>query len=251
MRLKDKVAVITGAASGIGEATSRRFVAEGATVVMVDYDAQTLERAAAAIGTAGHVADVSSGREVAELFKRVQREHGRVDVLFNNAGVARNGTVVSTPEEEWDRTFAINVKSVYLCSQAAIPLMSRGGSIVNTASSWAYQAANNVAAYSASKAAVLNLTRSIAIDFAESGIRCNALVPGTTQTAMVRSLLDAQENPTAATRFYEQMQPIQRMASPDELTGAVVYLASDDASYTTGAVFCVDGGYSAGRTAFE
>jgi meso-butanediol dehydrogenase / (S,S)-butanediol dehydrogenase / diacetyl reductase len=256
VKLEDRIAVVTGAASGIGEATAQLFAAEGAVPVLVDVDEGGLESCSARIARRGgdslvHRADVSDSAEVTQLFAHVRERFGRVDILFNNAGIAVLGTVVTTPEELWDRTLAVNLKSVYLCCREAIPLMTRGGSIINTASSWGPIAANNVAAYCASKAGVVNLTRSIAIDFAPDGIRANCLVPGTTDTPMVRALLAQQPDPERAAAFYERMQPIRRFASPEEIARAVVFLASDDASYATGATFSIDGGYGAGRVAFE
>jgi meso-butanediol dehydrogenase/(S,S)-butanediol dehydrogenase/diacetyl reductase len=256
VRLSGKIAVVTGAASGIGEATARLFAEEGATVVAVDVDGSGLESCVRTIAERGGTAtavvvDVSDGEEVRGLFADVKRRFDGLDVLFNNAGIAANGTVVTTPEPLWDRIVAVNLKSVYLCCREGIPLMTDGGTIINTASSWGPIAANNVAAYCASKAAVINLTRSIAIDFAGDGIRANCLVPGTTDTPMVQALLSAQPDPDAARRFYERMQPIQRFASPDEVARAVLFLASEESSYATGAVFAIDGGYGAGRIAFE
>jgi meso-butanediol dehydrogenase/(S,S)-butanediol dehydrogenase/diacetyl reductase len=256
VRLEGRIAVVTGAASGIGEAAARLLAAEGATAVLVDVDARGLETCSEQVTARGGDslvvrADVSNSTEVIELFAQVRERFGRVDILFNNAGIAVIGTVVTTPEDVWDRTMAVNLKSVYLCCREGIPLMTQGGSIINTASSWGPIAANNVAAYCASKAAVINLTRSIAIDFAQDGIRANCLVPGTTDTPMVRSLLAQQADPERATAFYERMQPIRRFASPEEIARAVVFLASDDASYATGASFAIDGGYGAGRVAFE
>jgi NAD(P)-dependent dehydrogenase (short-subunit alcohol dehydrogenase family) len=232
------------------------FAVEGATIVLVDVDSAGLEGCRREIAEHGatcmtFTADVSESSAVGELFRVVKRDLGRLDVLFNNAGIAEMGTVVTTPEDVWDRVIAVNLKSVYLCCHEGIPLMGRGASIINTASSWGPIAANNVAAYCASKAAVINLTRSIAIDFAGRGIRANCLVPGTTDTRMVQSLLSQQPDPEAATRFYEHMQPMHRFASPVEIGHAVLFLASDEASYTTGAVFAIDGGYGAGRVAFE
>jgi NAD(P)-dependent dehydrogenase (short-subunit alcohol dehydrogenase family) len=256
MRLEGKIAVLTGAASGIGAAAARLFAAEGATSVLVDVDEAGLRRSAVEAGELGAEpltmrVDVSEAAEVERLFGEVRARFERLDVLFNNAGIAANGTVVSTDEALWDRILAVNLKSVYLCCRAGIPLMTNGGSIINTASSWGPIAANNVAAYCASKAGVLNLTRSIAIDFAKDGIRANCLVPGTTDTQMVQSLLAAQRDPARARDFYERMQPIHRFADPEEIARAVVFLASDEASYATGAAFAIDGGYGAGRVAFE
>jgi NAD(P)-dependent dehydrogenase (short-subunit alcohol dehydrogenase family) len=251
VRLQDKVCVVTGAASGIGRATAELFAQEGGRVFVVDRERDGLEDCARAVEGEALGADVSSTGDVERVFARVRDATGRLDVLFNNAGIAANGTVTSTSEEEWDRTIAVNLKSVYLCCRSAIPLMCGGGAIVNNASSWGLIAANDVAAYCASKAGVVNLTRSIAIDYAKDGIRANCLCPGTTDTAMVRGLLEAQPDPAAARRFYERMQPIHRFAAPEEIARAVLYLVSDDASYTTGAVFSIDGGYAAGRIAFE
>jgi len=256
MKLEGRIAVVTGAASGIGEASARLLAAEGAVPVLVDVDPDGLAACSERIAGLGRESlvvrtDVSDSVEVEQLFAAVRERFGRVDILFNNAGIAVLGTVVTTPEEVWDRTLAVNLKSVYLCCREGIPLMTRGGSIVNTASSWGPIAANNVAAYCASKAGVVNLTRSIAIDFAQHGIRANCLVPGTTDTQMVRALLAQQPDPERAAAYYERMQPIRRFASPEEIARAVVFLASDDASYATGATFAIDGGYGAGRVAFE
>lgn len=257
MRFTDKVVVVTGAASGIGYATAQLFAREGATLVLVDVDAIGLESGVREITELGLgvgvavTADVSDSTAVVKVFADLKTEFGRLDVLFNNAGIAEIGTVVTTSEEVWDRIIAVNLKSVYLCCREGIPLMTDGGAIINTASSWGPIAANNVAAYCASKAAVINLTRSIAIDFAARGIRANCLVPGTTDTRMVQSLLLQQPDPEEATRFYEHMQPIHRFASPTEMGHAVLFLASEEASYATGAVFSIDGGYGAGRVAFE
>lgn len=256
MRFRNKIALVTGAASGIGYATAKLFAEEGAKVFLVDVDEGGLEQCHKEIsdtpGTSEVVqADVSDANAVRSLFAQVARSSGRLDALFNNAGIAEIGTVVSTSEQTWDRVLAVNLKSVYLCCHFGIPLMAEGGAIVNNASSWGPIAANNVAAYCASKAGVLNLTRSIAIDFAARGIRANCLVPGTTDTAMVRSLLAQQPDPQAAEDYYRTMQPIHRFASPEEMGRAVLFLCSDETSYATGAMFAIDGGYSAGRVAFE
>ena len=257
MRFEEKIVVVTGAASGIGFATAKLFAMEGAAVFLVDKDLDGLERCHEEISTAAPglshivITDVSDAHDVSKLFAVIARTYGRLDALFNNAGIAEIGTVVTTSEETWDRVLAVNLKSVYLCCHFAIPLMIDGGAIVNNASSWGPIAANNVAAYCASKAGVLNLTRSIAIDFASHGIRANCLVPGTTDTAMVRSLLAQQPDPLAAEDYYTTMQPIHRFADPAEMGRVVLFLCSDEASYATGAVFAIDGGYGAGRVAFE
>ena len=257
MRFENKAVVVTGAASGIGYATAKLFADEGASVFLVDTQRTGLDRCHAEISSGGVgqsyivEADVSSAKAVGRVFQAVEKKSGRLDALFNNAGIAEIGTVVTTSEETWDRVIAVNLKSVYLCCHFGIPLMKGGGAIVNNASSWGPIAANNVAAYCASKAAVLNLTRSIAIDFAGRGIRANCLVPGTTDTAMVRALLEQQPDPASAEEYYRTMQPIHRFASPEEMGRAVLFLCSDDASYATGAVFAIDGGYGAGRVAFE
>jgi NAD(P)-dependent dehydrogenase (short-subunit alcohol dehydrogenase family) len=222
---------------------------------LVDLDESQLKQGLGEIVNSGgqasaRVTDASGSADVEALFTSVRAEWGRLDILFNNAGIAANGTVVSTFEDDWDGMIATNLKSVYLCCREAIPLMSSGVSIINNASSWGLIAANNVAAYCASKAGVVNLTRSIATDFARDGIRANCLAPGTTDTAMVRGLLDAQDDPEAAQTLYEGMQPMNRFADPREIAAAVLFLASDESLYATGSVFSIDGGYGGGRVAF-
>jgi NAD(P)-dependent dehydrogenase (short-subunit alcohol dehydrogenase family) len=256
MLLTDKVCVVTGAASGIGRATALRFAQEGARQVLVDLRGDELREVGREVSQMGgeavvRQADVSSADNVSNFIDLALDRYEQLDVLFNNAGVAANGTVVSTPEQSWDRTLAVNLKSVYLGCHYAIPAMIKqgGGVIINTSSSWGLIGANNVAAYCAAKAGVVNLTRNIALDFAAYNVRANCICPGTTDTRMVRDLLADQPDPILATAYYETLQPLPRFARPEEIAAAVLFLAAES-TYMTGAVLAVDGGYTAGKVAF-
>lgn len=234
-RLDGKVAVITGAASGIGLATARRFTAEGATVVPVDL-----------VATPGDsvVCDVTDEDAVRDLFDGVVARHGRVDIAFNNAGISppEDDSIVDTPLDVWDRVQRVNLTSVYLCCRYAIPHMRRqgGGSIVNTASFVALLgAATSQISYTASKGGVLAMTRELGVQFAREGIRVNALCPGPVNTPLLRELFAA--DPERAARRLVHV-PMGRFAEPEEIAAAVAFLASDDASFITASSFIVDGG---------
>jgi NAD(P)-dependent dehydrogenase (short-subunit alcohol dehydrogenase family) len=253
-RLDGKVAVVTGGASGIGWASAERFAAEGAAVVVVDLDGQGAEEAAAKLTGAGHVAvglaaDVSSASDVAAAFARTVEVLGRIDVLFNNAGIAVGGSVLTVAEDAWDRCFAVNVKSVLLCSRAAVPHMEAvgGGSIINTASVAGLVAVENAAAYCAAKGAVISLTRNMAIDLAARNIRVNAVCPGTTLTPMVERLVVARGggDRDKGMAMTVAKYPLGRLGHPGEIAAVAAFLAGDDASFVTGQAFTADGGMTA------
>ncbi|MFG2108042.1 3-oxoacyl-ACP reductase [Micromonospora chersina] len=243
-RLQDRVAVVTGAGSGIGLATVRRFAAEGARVVCVDIDAEAGKRAADEVAGEFVAADVADEAAVRDLFDGVAERHGRVDVAFNNAGISPpdDDSILETGLDAWERVLRVNTTSVYLCCKYAIPHMRRQGkgSIINTASFVALMgAATSQIAYTASKGGVLAMTRELGVQFAREGIRANALCPGPVATPLLLELF-AKDPERAARRLVHV--PMGRFGNPEEIAAAVAFLASDDASFMTAAQFVVDGG---------
>ncbi|HEU5417506.1 MAG TPA: 3-oxoacyl-ACP reductase [Streptosporangiaceae bacterium] len=245
-RLTDRVAVVTGAGSGIGLATVRRFAAEGARVVAVDIDESAGKAAADEAGGVFLAADVASEEQVSGLFDEVVRRLGRVDIAFNNAGISppEDDSILSTGIEAWRRVQEVNLTSVYLCCKYVIPHMQRQGkgSIINTASFVAVLgAATSQISYTASKGGVLAMTRELGVQFAREGIRVNALCPGPVSTPLLQELF-AKDPERAARRLVHV--PMGRFGEPEEIAAAVAFLASDDASFMTASSFLVDGGIS-------
>jgi NAD(P)-dependent dehydrogenase (short-subunit alcohol dehydrogenase family) len=243
-RLEGRVAVITGAGSGIGLATARRFAAEGAKVVAVDVNAEAGKAAAAEVGGDFVACDVGDEASVRVLFEGVAARHGRVDIAFNNAGISPpdDDSILDTGLEAWERVLRVNTTSVYLCCKYAIPIMQAQGkgSIVNTASFVALMgAATSQIAYTASKGGVLAMTRELGVQFAREGIRVNALCPGPIATPLLLELF-AKDPERAARRLVHI--PMGRFGNPEEIAAAVAFLASDDASFMTASTFVVDGG---------
>lgn len=248
MKLKGKVAVMSGAAAGIGEASGRLFARHGAKVACIDLDSGRMERVCAAIRSEGHQAeaftgDVAQNAQVQRIVEEVLARYGRIDVLFNNAGIVVGGKIHEMDEESWDKAFAVNVRSMFLLSRAVIPafLLRGGGVILNTSSATALRSVANRAAYNASKSAVLSLTRSMAIDYAADKIRVNCLCPGTVDTPYLHERLG--ESSVVWEQFIAR-QPLQRLGTPEEIAQAALYLVSDDASFVTGSAFQIDGGMS-------
>jgi NAD(P)-dependent dehydrogenase (short-subunit alcohol dehydrogenase family) len=242
--LQDRVAVITGAGSGIGLASARRMAAEGAKVVAVDIDKAAGQAAADETGGVFVAADVSSEEDVRRLFDDVAGEFGRIDIAFNNAGISppEDDSILTTGIDAWRRVQEINLTSVYLCCKYVIPHMQRHGkgSIINTASFVAVLgAATSQISYTASKGGVLAMSRELGVQFAREGIRVNALCPGPVNTPLLRELF-AKDPERAARRLVHV--PVGRFAEPEEIAAAVAFLASDDASFITASQFLVDGG---------
>jgi NAD(P)-dependent dehydrogenase (short-subunit alcohol dehydrogenase family) len=245
-RLEGRVAVVTGAGSGIGLASARRLAAEGAIVVCADVDAASGEKAAAEAGGLFVPADVTDESAVEALFATTVRTYGRLDVAFNNAGISPpdDDSILVTGLEAWRRVQEVNLTSVYLCCKYAIPHMqARGkGSVINTASFVATMgAATSQISYTASKGGVLAMSRELGVQFAREGIRVNALCPGPVNTPLLRELF-AKDPERAARRLVHI--PVGRFAEPEEIAAAVAFLASDDSSFITASTFLVDGGIS-------
>lgn len=249
MRLENKKAIVTGGAGGIGRATSLAFAAEGASVAVVDLNADAAEAVAEEIRAAGGTAvaiaaDVSSEDDIIRVVETANESLGGIDVVFNNAGIIRRTTAVETTVEEWDRVFGVNVRAIFLMCKHVVPIMKAngGGSIVNTGSGWGLKGGGQAISYCASKGAVVNMTRALAIDHGPDGIRVNSVNPGDVDTGMLRD--EARQLGQDQTGFLAEAaeRPLNRMGQPSEIAAAVVWLASDDASYVTGSALVVDGG---------
>lgn len=248
MDFTGKVALITGAASGMGAATAREFAAAGGHVVIVDLNAGLARNVAAEIGVQepiiGDVSDSAFCRRAVEM---TLKRHGRLDILVNCAGIIFRADAQDTSDENWRRVMAVNVDGVFFMSRAAIGQMKKqgGGVIVNFGSIWGGVGAAGVAAYCASKGAVHNLTRAMALDHARDGIRINAVCPGEVNTPMLASGRPSPPTPEDLKKLGETMVPMGRLADPVEIARVVLFLASDAASYMTGSLVTVDAGYTA------
>ena len=240
-RLEDKVCVITGTASGIGAESARLFTAEGAHVVGIDLDAEQ------AVGALTIAADVSDEDQVRDAYARARAEMGRIDVLMNNAGInpTDDGSVTETDLAAWQRVQDVNLRSVFLCCKHGIPhlIEAGGGSVINVASFVATMgAAVSQISYTASKGAVLSLSRELGVEFADRGVRVNALCPGPVNTPLLKELF-AKDPERAAKRLVHI--PMGRFGEPDEIAKAALFLAGDDSTFVTASTFLVDGGLSA------
>ena len=245
MRFANKVVVVTGAGSGIGAATARRFSEEGATVVLIGHHRGNIEKVAKALSaerTVTRVADVSKPRQVEAAIAATVKQFGSLHVLVNNAGIFKGSTVTKTKTEEWEDVIATNAGGVFYGSRAALPhLVKARGCIVNTASVSGLAADWGAAAYNASKGAVVNLTKSMALDYGEKGVRVNAVAPSFTLTNMTT---DMASNRKLMQKFRERM-PLGRAAMPADIAAVIAFLASDDARFVNGAILPVDGGVMA------
>lgn len=248
----EKTVVVTGAARGIGRAVAERLAAAGAYTVCADVDLDELQAVASAIKEAGgaaeaHRCDVSHPEDVEALMAAAER-CGGPDALVCNAAIQYEETIEDTPPEDWDRVLGINLKGVYLCARAAIPRMRRlgGGSIVNMASVNGFWVEPQLGAYCAAKGGVINLTRSIALDFGKDGIRCNCICPGYIDTGMAQRYFEVQPDPEAARVEAGRLHALGRIGRPEEVAAMALFLASDESSFCTAQPFIVDGGLSAG-----
>lgn len=249
-RLEGRTALVTGAGSGIGRAVARRLSEEGAWVACMDRDRAAAEAVAATLAQGGRavVADVSSEDDVRAAVSTVYAERGRIDVVVNSAGIAGPQTAVgATPLDEWQRTLDVNLTGTFLVCKHALPaLLESRGNIVNVASALALIAKTDEAAYHASKAGVVHLSKSMALDYAKQ-IRVNCVCPGAVRTAMIESVLPPGVDRAAALAEYGLIHPLhRRLAEPEEIADAVLFLASDDASLITGVAMPVDAGLSVG-----
>jgi NAD(P)-dependent dehydrogenase (short-subunit alcohol dehydrogenase family) len=252
MKLKGRISVVTGAGSGIGKAVAEAFAGEGARLTLVDIDAEKCEASAARIRQAGgdavaFVADVAAPASVELLAAFVAQRFGQLNILVNNAAIQVNKTVEETAPAEWDRLMAVNVGGVYLCSRAFMSALRKSrGVIINLSSVNAFFVEPGCAGYCASKAAILGLTKAMAIDHGREGIRVHAICPGYINAGLAEGYFEAQNNPAAARQEAGLLHALGRIGEPGEVARAAVFLASEDASFMTGSPLIVDGGFSSG-----
>ncbi len=251
MRLQDKIAVITGAGTGMGRACAVAFAREGAEVALVARRKHLLEEVAREIGRTALVipADIRKKSDIARIVSQTVKRFGGLHVLLNCAAVLIPGTAESHSEEDWDETFDTNVRALWLLSRAVLPLMrkSGGGSVINFSSTLGLMGAHNRVAYAASKGAVTLLTKAMALDHAGEQIRVNCICPGIVETELVADFVRKAPDPEKARRERVALHPLGRFGTPEDIAACAVYLASDESAWVTGSVFTVDGGYTAGK----
>lgn len=252
MRLKDKVAIITGAGSGIGQATAVLFSKEGAYVVIADIDKEkgtiTLDLIKNQNGDAIFVeTNVSNAESVRKMVNAALDNYGKIDILVNNAGIFFDAKVIDMTEDEWNRIMDINLKSVFLCCKYCIPEMikNKSGSIVNVSSESGIIGEKDLSAYCVSKSGIIALTKCIAIEYAEYNIRANSVCPGTIETALVKDFIRKAADPAKALHNFQCVRPANRLGHPNEIAAGILYLASDESPYATGSILSIDGGFTA------
>jgi NAD(P)-dependent dehydrogenase (short-subunit alcohol dehydrogenase family) len=248
-RLKGKIGIVTGAGSGIGRACAIALAKEGARVALAGRRRNKIEEVAREIGDKAFAlaSDVSNTSDISRLLDQTVSRFGGLNFLLNNAGILQIGNAEQITEDQWDRTFNVNVRAVWLLSRAALPHLRKagGGSIINVASTLGIVGARNRAAYASSKGAVVQLTKSMAVDHGHENIRVNAICPSFVDTELTAAFLSQAQDPEAVRRERIAAHPIGRLGRPQDLAGMAVYLASDESSWVTGAVLPVDGGYLA------
>jgi len=249
MKLKDKVAIVTGGGSGIGQATAHLFAEEGATVVVVDWHREAGEATASAIRDLGRkaefcYADVSKAADVEAMVATTVKNHGRLNVLFNNAAVQILSKLVETTEEDWDRVHSVNLKGVFLCCKYGIPqiIRSGGGSVVNMASILGFVGDPDLAAYCAAKGGVIALTKAASLTYGPDKVRVNCICPGDVETPLLKEYFDKDPNPQKLRDEVSSKYALRRVASPKEVAKLALFLACDDSSFITGGKLVVDGG---------
>ncbi len=249
LSLNGKTAIITGAASGIGLATASLFADMGARVALIDINESAGKNAATEIRKRGGKvkffhSDISSDNECKNTIKAIHEEFGKIDILFNNAGVIKRKNIIDLEEQDWDQVIDVNLKGIYLVSRHVIPIMiqGNGGGIINTGSGWGLRGGSNALAYCASKGGVVNMTRAMAIDLGKHGIRVNCVCPGDIDTPMLRG--EAHQLGVNEEEFLKEAanRPISRVGMPQDVAYAVLFLASDLSTWVTGSTLVVDGG---------
>ncbi|WP_223508296.1 MULTISPECIES: SDR family oxidoreductase [unclassified Pseudomonas] len=249
MKLKDKVALITGAGAGIGEATARLFAQEGAKVVVADRNIELALAVAESIGPQALAVqvDVAITAQVKAMVEKTIAHFGGLDILINNAGFGTLGTVVTVDEDTWDQVIDVNLKGVFLCSKFAIPEIVRrgGGAVVNLASTISVVGIKDRAAYVAAKGGVAALTRAMALDHALEGVRVNSVAPGVIASSYYDKIFESVPDPVEFKKGLEARSPLNKMGEPIDIANMILFLSSDDSNFATGAMFTVDGGYTA------
>jgi NAD(P)-dependent dehydrogenase (short-subunit alcohol dehydrogenase family) len=248
LNLKDKIVIITGGGSGIGEATSKLFAKEGAKVIIADINEERAEKVAREIGNLAFPikVDISKIDEIEYMVNNIIDNFGKIDILINNAGIYRKGDILSITEDEFHELINVNVKGVLFCTKyvAKEMIKQKKGVIINIASEAGIVGIKNQVIYNLTKSAVISITKSCAIDLAPYGIRVNCISPGTTLTPLVEEAIKNEKDPESILRMVESNRPLNRLGKPEEIAFAIVFLASDLAGYATGANLSIDGGYT-------